>query len=488
MKSSSIILYSLYILLASIIIFLFSYKMGQLPIILWDESRLAINAYEMYKNGWSLITTFYNEIDLWNTKPPLVIWLEAFSMKLFGLSVYSFRLPAIITSIILSLSLGLWTKKIINNYFIGLLAGFILATNLEFNTQHISRTGDYDIFLCLFMLIYAMCYYLFLNSSKAKYIYLTWLFIALAVLTKSVAGLMIIPGLFLFTIINKKITSVLKNPHFYLGSIIFIMLVGGYYISREIVNPGYLMKVYENELGGRYLKVLEEHQHPWYYYIMHLNTRHWNLILPFSLLGIFFIKSQVMKKFLTYNWIIAISYLLIISSSATKLLWYIAPFYVFISIPMGWLLYEIIIYLNNKLQRKNILNLKSSYTLIIITLLLIAAPFIITLNHINGFRNQFKSEEYQFSGFINKALKGEFDIKDNFAYHYYYCPQVVFYQIMANEQGYNLKDLPNDTLLEPNMKIIASDPEHKKKIEDNYNFTILNQDLNVVQYQIINKK
>ena len=39
------------------------------PIVLWDESRVAVNALEMSQRGFSLITTYGFKPDLWNTKP-----------------------------------------------------------------------------------------------------------------------------------------------------------------------------------------------------------------------------------------------------------------------------------------------------------------------------------------------------------------------------------------------------------------------------------
>ncbi len=73
---------------------LFFWGLDFLPVMHFDKGRLAINALEMYNNGFSIHTTFYNEVDFWNTKPPLMIWLEVASMKTFGFNLIAFRLPA----------------------------------------------------------------------------------------------------------------------------------------------------------------------------------------------------------------------------------------------------------------------------------------------------------------------------------------------------------------------------------------------------------
>lgn len=458
------------------------------PINLWDESRLAINAYEMYKKGWSLATTFYNETDFWNTKPPFVIWIEVASMKLFGVNVVAFRLPAILSAIILCISMAFVTKKTLNNILIGLLAGFVLATIPGFNIQHIARTGDYDIFLCLFLFLYAMFFYCFIQTKQSTYIYLTWLCISLAVLTKSVAGLMILPALLVYILYKKELIRTLRNKHFYLGSIIFIVLVGGYYSMRESVTPGYLQKVYENELGGRYLSTLENHNHPWDYYISQLNASIWIWVLPIAFIHTFFIKQKQTRDFILLNWLIAISYLATISYSATKLLWYIAPFYVFISLPIAYTIYSCMLWINEKVK----LNLKNQSLkkciIPLLTIIVMIYPFKEMLDQINGFRHQFKESDYPIAHFLIKGIKGEYDITNNLIYDDGYNPQIVFYQLIANEKGIPIEHVADSTQIKEGDKLIIYKDQHKEFLEKTFDYKILKKDLDVVQYEIIGRK
>lgn len=66
------------ILFTIILIFPIFYDLGGLTIRQWDESRNATNALEMSKNGNYLVTYFNNNIEMWNTKPPLLIWIQTF--------------------------------------------------------------------------------------------------------------------------------------------------------------------------------------------------------------------------------------------------------------------------------------------------------------------------------------------------------------------------------------------------------------------------
>lgn len=76
------------------------------PIILWDESRLAVNALEMHQRGWSLLTTYGFDPDLENTKPPLMIWLMNASVAIFGRSELALRLPSMAALAMIASSSG----------------------------------------------------------------------------------------------------------------------------------------------------------------------------------------------------------------------------------------------------------------------------------------------------------------------------------------------------------------------------------------------
>src|SRR5688572_23065002 len=86
--------YSNYILLALLIYMPVFGNLNTLPIREWDEARIAINACEMYHDGDFIVTHFEEEPDMWNTKPPLLIWLQVFLMKTIGINELAVRLPS----------------------------------------------------------------------------------------------------------------------------------------------------------------------------------------------------------------------------------------------------------------------------------------------------------------------------------------------------------------------------------------------------------
>jgi 4-amino-4-deoxy-L-arabinose transferase-like glycosyltransferase len=65
----------------------------------WDEIRLANNTIEMVDTGNLLVTRYDGKPEVWNTKPPLQIWLEALSVKVLGIQSLAFRLPSALAAL-----------------------------------------------------------------------------------------------------------------------------------------------------------------------------------------------------------------------------------------------------------------------------------------------------------------------------------------------------------------------------------------------------
>ncbi|MBJ6109715.1 hypothetical protein JAO73_11875 [Hymenobacter sp. BT523] len=97
---------------------------------MWDEARLAVNATEILQSGDWLITRYDGQPDLWNTKPPLFIWLQA-----------------------------------------------------GFNGTHVARFGDYDAVLTLALTATALQWYRYAHDRQTKQLWRGAAWLGLALLT-----------------------------------------------------------------------------------------------------------------------------------------------------------------------------------------------------------------------------------------------------------------------------------------------------------------
>ena len=301
-----------------------------LPLRLWDETRLAWNAYEMMHNGKPFVTHFNGSPDMWNTKPPLLIWLEALSFAIFGPSEFSFRLPSIMAAFLTCYFLFRTISFNLVAPWMGLIAVVLLLTSEGYLTMHAARSGNYEALLALFMSLSVWSLFRWTNKKAPKDILFFFLFTALAALTKGIQGLLFLPGLFMFLVFDKNLLLLLRQRKTYVGLAIFLFLVVGFYLLREHLNTGYLAAVWENEFAGRYGAVNEGHPGKWDYYIRLLIDYHfaqWWLLVPCGMVLGFAHKEPVMRRWCSLLSCAGGAYLLAISSAQTKLDWYAVPLY-----------------------------------------------------------------------------------------------------------------------------------------------------------------
>lgn len=315
-----------------------------LPIQLWDESRLAVNAYEMAETGEKIVTSYNHQPEMWNTKPPLLIWLMASSINAFGPTELSVRLPNMIAALCTLLLLFWFVHRTLGNKRLAFFSCFVLMTAKGYVCVHGTRTGDYDAMLTLFTSGYLFFYYIYLQDGKRQFLFYFILCLIAAGLTKGIAALLFLPGLVVYTIAAKKVSVVLKDPLLYAGIVLFIIIVPGYYLLREQYNPGYIEAVMQNEMGGRFNTIIEQHIGGPMFYIDLLIPDHfsfWVMLVPLGLAT--GMRVAHTRKALLYLFMSVALYLLIVSVSATKISWYILPIYPLLAVPAAFFLDYLVI-------------------------------------------------------------------------------------------------------------------------------------------------
>jgi 4-amino-4-deoxy-L-arabinose transferase-like glycosyltransferase len=305
-------------------------------IVLWDESRLAVNALEMRERGLSLVTTYGFRPDLWNTKPPLLIWLEAGSLRLFGPSEWALRLPnglAALTTVAVTFA-NAW--RLIRSRLFAAGAALVLLFSPGFFGDHAAISGDYDAMLGLFVTAYLFLLFDEIHRRRPQPVrlILIGLLIAAACLTKGVAGLIPGGGVAVYVVLRNRWRRLLSTPWYALAGLIVLVLVGGYYALREAIGPGYLSAVMRWELGGRYLHGLPSHVKSPLYYLEMLGSLFAlgpAFVLPLALVVLKWKPSRA-AAFLTYANSVVVATLLVYSFGGTKIFWYLVPLYPILSV------------------------------------------------------------------------------------------------------------------------------------------------------------
>ncbi|WLI88885.1 GtrA family protein [Massilia sp. R2A-15] len=304
------------------------YRLGAAPVAIWDESRLANNAIEMAQHGLSLVTTYDGVPDHWNTKPPLLIWLMALSIRLLGANEWALRLPSVLAAFGTASMLYWFCAWRLRRPFAGFAAVLVLLATPGYVIAHGARAGDYDALLTLWTTGYLLAGYLFVHAARARenlWLGLCAACIVLAFLTKTIQGLIFLPVLAAYALLHGRVPALLRMRAFYSSVALIAAVCIGYYVLREQADPGYFAAARANDLGGRYGTVIEHHDGPFYWYLGKLPLFPW--MLPAIACGWALARRGAGEERATGRFIglAALFYLVVISSASTKLAWYAAP-------------------------------------------------------------------------------------------------------------------------------------------------------------------
>jgi len=480
--------YYMYLILAALIYQPIFGHLGTLPIRPWDEARLAINAYEMYKNGDYIVTHFDGTPEMWNTKPPLLIWMQVLFMKLIGVNELSVRLPSAFAAFFTCLALLIFFVKYLKQFWFAFISVIVLVTIDGYIDYHATRTGDYDSLLTLLTTVSGLFFFIFIEKKENKYLYLFFISTALAVLTKSVQGLLFIPAIGIYCLWQKEFLPIIKNKHFYLGLISFLIISLSYYWIREIYNPGYIKSVFENELGGRYLVTQGLHAKGfWYYYslLLEYQLKEWYLLVPCGILIGFSILNDKINKITLFSTLMVLTYFLVVSNSQTKTEWYDVPLFPFLSILISIFIY----YIFDVLRNVKIINysLSRNWLHFIFMFLILILPYqkIIQKTYIPK-EYSWNVEFFEIGHYLKDAVKEKHSVNNYFLLYDGYNAHNKFYLNILNDNGVKI-EFKDWTNLNDGDKVIVCQQNVKEYINNNYLYEVIENINNISKYRIISK-
>lgn len=461
-------------------------NLDKLPIRLFDESRLANSALEMNRTHEFLVVKYKGEPEMWSTKPPLMIWCQVIFMKLIGETEWAVRLPSAISGLLIILILYLFLWKTKGSVFFGLFSSLILVATPGFITEHGTRTGDYDAMLVLFLMLQFCCYYFYLEkANNPKILYCLFVFIILAVYTKGIAGFMLLPGLFLYTLYKKRLKFILLQKHFWTGILFTACFIFGYYLLREVFNPGYINKVIENEITYRYFEVNEGHVGDWNFYLLYLRDigyAWWYFIAAAGILTIFTFHSVMLRNLVLYTAINLLVFLIIISCSETKIEWYVLPLFPLLAIMGGAFFYFLYTLVSTKFQCY-IQKLK------FLVLFLFSVLFLYNYSHVISYVNEpvgltYDDNLYGLGNVFKRAIKDEINLDGVYYCYPNYNAHLHFYtQVLAIKgQHVTLMDQKN---LQKGNKVLSGYFEMEKTIKKSHNTKVLASFDNKIQLLLI---
>lgn len=307
-----------------------------------DEAVFAQATKEMVRSG-DYITPTYNGENRYD-KPILFYWLMAIAYKIFGINEFSARLPSAVAGVLLSSSIFLFLRKLIDEKT-ALFAGVSFTLSIYYLTY--SHAAVTDMVLTLFISLSLFSFYFAFIGHK-KYIYGFYVFSALSFLTKGLIGI-IFPFTiaFLFVILTKRLREI-RNYINWKALLLFLLIALPWYVAQIIINgEEFIQYFFIKHHFKRYTGVISGHKGPLFYYIpaLLIGFFPWIAYLPFSLKGVFESLKRLLKEKIIPNsdqaqvalfafiWFSLI--FLFFSFSTTKLPNYILPSIPALSILIG---------------------------------------------------------------------------------------------------------------------------------------------------------
>ena len=235
-----------------------------------DEGRYAEIAREMYATGdW--ITPRYNDYKYFE-KPPLQAWMTAIAYTLFGVGEWQSRLWTGLTGYFAILATGFTAWKLVGGergVVVGWVSAILLASSPMWNVGGHFNTLDMglsSILSCaLFSLLLAQRSGLSLTARR-NWMWLCWAFMALAVLSKGLIGL-VIPGMVLvvYTLTTWD-WGLWKRLHLFSGLVVFFLIATPWFVLVSLKNPEFAHFFFIHEHWDRFTKPGHNRKgHPLYF-------------------------------------------------------------------------------------------------------------------------------------------------------------------------------------------------------------------------------
>jgi len=164
---------------------------------------------------------------IWLHKQPLFLWQMVISMKLFGISEFAIRYPAVLFGALSILLVNRIAYLITENRHIAFIAALLMCFSY-FNLQLISGmigTDQNEVSFDFYVLCSVWAYFEYRLNSKIKWVLLTGFFAGCAVLNKWLPGMLIFAGWGLILLLNIRKEFFWRNAmHFVLALIVCVVI------------------------------------------------------------------------------------------------------------------------------------------------------------------------------------------------------------------------------------------------------------------------
>jgi len=307
---------------------LYLFRLGGFPLYDYDEATYGGIALATLQNH--AFFTLHSLTGPWFEKPPLYIWGIMASIKLFGISEWSIRLPSALCGVSAVALIYLLVMEMADDVTTATLASTALLVMPLFYFEGRQSRMDIPVIAAILFTLLA-----FIKGRKdRRWFLLMGVGLATAVMIKSVIGLLVGVPIILFALFFKE-WKWIKNRYFWAGSGIGLLLLLPWHLY-ELSHFGngfwsiyFTQQVFSRAVAGfgggittiTYLELL------WYQFVP------WTQVAILLLPLLYFMKrSDARTKIAALGLGTALVYFALFAAARTKLGEYLLPIYPFVAL------------------------------------------------------------------------------------------------------------------------------------------------------------
>lgn len=285
----------------------------------WDEGMYAARVLSIHVNGDFADQSLHSVGNFYSgSHPPLLIWIGYFATLLFGISSVVLKLTALFFALLCVLMIFLTGKKLFSQST-GFFAAMIFSGNMIFNV--FSKRFQFDYPYTFFILLSFYLFFLYADSRKFKYLFLSGVSFGCCLMIKILVGIYI-PMILLISYFFVKDKISLKIKDVFILTIIGIAIALPWHLymvikhGTDFTDYFFRFHIYDRALTGVDLNQKDKNL---LYYFNFLFA-----IIPYSIIVFISLFNDV-RKFNSLSWkkiflwIWFITGFLIISLFRTKL-------------------------------------------------------------------------------------------------------------------------------------------------------------------------
>jgi len=303
--------------------------LGNVALIDPDEGRYAEIPREMLERG-DFITPTLNYVKYFE-KPPLLYWLNAASIKLFGLNEFAARLPSALSGVATVLATYIIALRLFDRRT-AIFAALFLATAAGFVLQ--SRIILTDMLLT-FCLTSALGAFIIAarreewHRSGGTTWYFFYLFCALAVLTKGLIGVVFPVGIIFFYILMTRGWHILGRMRLASGILLFLAVTVPWFVVVSLRNPEFARFFFIHEHFERFTSTVHGRYQPFWFFVPVLagTMLPWSFFIPGVLGRAWRDRRHESGQAALFLLIWSLLIFLFFSKSSSKLVPYILPIF-----------------------------------------------------------------------------------------------------------------------------------------------------------------